>query len=1436
MPDFELSGPDGAKYQVTAPDENSALSAFQQLTGAGAAPAASPISEMARGANDTARSFATGVPILGGLANKANAATNALLAPAVEPFLDKSADSINDAPGATALERYVNRFKKSLAIQDAHDAKVAAEHPILDTTAKVAGGIASIGGALKAVPALAGPLGFEGTLPQMVTKGALSGAALSGVDEAIRGEDPVHGAEVGAITGAAGGPVGRMIGKGVEKVAGAFRKPAPLVHAETTPVAGEDIPVPVTDPVAASKIEIARRGGAGEPAQRVIQTGDEARDAALARAQGNIGTALDPAAGAARPPQDAAAAVAEELHGLEQQRFQTEQATRQRVDAGLEELRHSLDPSRAEVPNVSQNTNLSPVPGASITAEASLVRGVPSRKYEGVAQNSPLERGTEAQGRGAELRGGLPSPGQVDASGMPLRVTGEPNAPSELPAAPAGGMEVPPLSSGAPSAVRSPGAAAEVVGEGVAGRAARARAIYQADYKAAAGMPSRFEPSAFRSVGETVRARLNAGDNPVRPDSVTTPYAAKALQDLDTNVGLGNFQNLADSQHGGPLVGGPAAGSATDAEVAFAKLTGMGVPAAKARAQVAALPGADTIPGGALAPHEVAVPGGGAVSVAPKVVEASSVRTSADPGYDASLQPRNRARAASDGQINDIAANLNPNRLGASAEADRGAPIVGADGMVESGNGRVLALRKAYADNGPAADRYRAWLTSQGADISKLKEPVLVRERTTVMSPEERKAFTVAANQSSNLSMSASERALTDSRALTPESLSLIRNPADLGAVENRPFIRHFISKLPQAEQGAMVTAKGDLSSEGLARVRNAVIGKAYGDTPVLARIAESTDDEVKSISNALTAAAPEWAGMRASVAAGQVPKELDATKDLLDAVSRTARLRAKGISLADSQAQGEAFGKQTPESSLFQRMFYAADGEKAAPPGQVTSALRNYAQEAMKADAAPGLDLGLPPVTARAILEGTAAKVGAPKELAKSVVDAAEAAASEAKAAGKVVDLNAVDAARKRLVSFYQDAKADPRGAADARAVKRVLKEFDQFVIDTVDSPAYKGDPAALETLQRARAGVAAYHQQFSPRGPGDEVGRAVEKILGRYPGQHATPDQIAQMSYGSVSDPGGAQAVKVSQRLRQILGPTSPEWGAYKQGLLSHLVDTPPGGAARSAAETADRIDAFLNGTKGKPLAQVVLSADERAALSRHAEALRASEPAPLKSLGTVDKVLARITGRDGGPPASLNDVTDYLFGANSGKKGLQFQLATRLKRDLTPDGFNAVRTGMWSKLTGVTEGKSDLTPKRLSDNLFEFLNGSGSDLAKVLYTPAERTEMLRLAQAVKSHIPLAGSTNPSGTAPMIAKIAGKIGHGILPTVGLMHGGIPGAIAGVVADKGVTATMNSRNAKEAARLYYGPQPSSGSTIDLSKAAGILSRGIAQGQIGANR
>lgn len=368
----------------------------------------------------------------------------------------------------------------------------------------------------------------------------------------------------------------------------------------------------------------------------------------------------------------------------------------------------------------------------------------------------------------------------------------------------------------------------------------------------------------------------------------------------------------------------------------------------------------------AMRPHRVSTADGESIDVAPRVVEADSILTSQDKGYDPSIQPRERSRAASQAQVRDIASNLDPERLGYSAEADRGAPIVGPDGMVESGNGRVLALRSIYERGGPKAQEYRNWLAQQGVDVGAYKNPILVRQRTTPFTPEQRRAFTVSANQAATLSMSAPERAKADAGHV---DVGLIGNSSDLGAAANRNFIRNFVSKLPQSEQGTIMDSRGQLSSEGLARIRNAVLAKAYGDDHILSRIAESTNDEIKSISNALTAAAPAWAKLRGDIESGAVRRDMDITPDLVQAVRRTADIRSRGEKLENYLNQRDAFDKMPEAVEGFMRLFYDPKG-RAASSQKIAEAVKYYAQEASKAEAGEGLALGLVPVAPRDIIK----------------------------------------------------------------------------------------------------------------------------------------------------------------------------------------------------------------------------------------------------------------------------------------------------------------------------------------------------------------------------------------------------------------------------------------------------------------------------------
>ena len=830
----------------------------------------------------------------------------------------------------------------------------------------------------------------------------------------------------------------------------------------------------------------------------------------------------------------------------------------------------------------------------------------------------------------------------------------------------------------------------------------------------------------------------------------------------------------------------------------------------------------------------VSVAGGGSVEVAPKVVEASSLKTSADTGYDAALQPRDRSRAASSGQVNDIAKNLNPQRLGRSAEADRGAPIVGADGMVESGNGRIQAIRQAYQEGGPSAAKYREWLQSQGVDVANMREPVLIRERVTAMTPEQRQSFTVGANQGATLTMSAPELALADAKLISGNSLSLIKNPGDISSVDNSAFVRQFAAKLPQTEQGAFVNAQGQLSAEGATRVRNAVLAKAYGDSAVLTRIAESTHDDVRSISNALTSSAPEWAAVREGVAAGSIPKEMDITADLLDAVARTAQIRARGAGLAEATAQVDAFNKQSPTSEQLMRLFYDADGRRAASSSQIRDGLRFYAQEAAKVEASPGLMLGLPQVTPGEILELTAMKVAAPKEISREVMETAaknaataEKVTAAAEAPGSGFTMREVEQVRKQLSTLYGDARRAMMAGgsgADLYALDHIRDRFDDRVAKMIADGKFSGDGPAVAKMQSdARASFADYKQKFSKRGAGDDVGAAVEKILGKFSDTRATPDTVLKLAYGpdgmhGPGAPGGQMAVQIAQRIERIFGRNSEEFATYKQGLFAKL-------SAGEPEAVAARIEAFLSEPKGRVLAQTVFDAGERAALGRYAGRLGGLTPQAVEP-GAAAAAIRRYSGADGSPPASANQIVNDLFGATGKGNGrISVDLAVRLKQELTPEGWSAVRQGMFEKLTNAGEGKIAFEAQALSQRLHEFLNESGSQLSRALYSPKELELLGKMAAVYKQMIPVKGTTNPSGTAPMLAKMAGGLRQSLLPLLGLTAGGLPGAVVGAVADKGLTSVANAGAARKATSLFYGEQAKRPAK-DFAKGSGLAARG----------
>lgn len=354
---------------------------------------------------------------------------------------------------------------------------------------------------------------------------------------------------------------------------------------------------------------------------------------------------------------------------------------------------------------------------------------------------------------------------------------------------------------------------------------------------------------------------------------------------------------------------------------------------------------------------------GGEIPVRFAVVELGDLKTShtddltPSGDYPQALQPRDRSRAGSQAENYNLERDLNPALLMRDRAASGGAPIVSPDGLVESGNGRTIALRRSAATGTEAWGRYQAELARSGVDIAGFDRPVLVRMRLEPMTGAGRADMARELNVSQTEGFSPVEQAKADARRLDADTLSLIEGD-DAFAAANRPFLKGFVARVAPNDANALTDARGTLSLAGKSRVQAALVQRAYGDEALTAALFETSDANIRSIGQALADAAPAWAKMRA-----EAPREMDLTASLTGAVALVREARAARMSVgelvAERMGQTDLFGGEalSPETgAMIQLMFRDEALTKPRGADRIAEALKDYARGAAETPAGPNL------------------------------------------------------------------------------------------------------------------------------------------------------------------------------------------------------------------------------------------------------------------------------------------------------------------------------------------------------------------------------------------------------------------------------------------------------------------------------------------------
>lgn len=292
--------------------------------------------------------------------------------------------------------------------------------------------------------------------------------------------------------------------------------------------------------------------------------------------------------------------------------------------------------------------------------------------------------------------------------------------------------------------------------------------------------------------------------------------------------------------------------------------------------------------------------------------------------YPAEYQPRDRNRPQMRVQVEKMTKGMKPELLAESQFVNEGAPVVNNSGVVLNGNGRVMAVQKAYKGltdaHKKSAKAYKDYLVSIAPSlgiapekVQSMDHPVLVRQAA-----DNADTSAIINSTEGGAKLGGAEQAKADADRL---KLSTLEQFVDNGTGEfmnpsNREFRRAAASDVfSDAEGNSVFNEKGDLSPTGAFRIRNAIFAKAYNDNYLLTQLSEATDNNSKNIMNAMIAAAPEVAKVNEGIKNGTLYPDYD----ISDVITKTAKtimsLRNEGKPLSFHLQETDLFSQGESEA-----------------------------------------------------------------------------------------------------------------------------------------------------------------------------------------------------------------------------------------------------------------------------------------------------------------------------------------------------------------------------------------------------------------------------------------------------------------------------------------------------------------------------------------
>ena len=500
-----------------------------------------------------------------------------------------------------------------------------------------------------------------------------------------------------------------------------------------------------------------------------------------------------------------------------------------------------------------------------------------------------------------------------------------------------------------------------------------------------------------------------------------------------------------------------------------------------------------------------------------KIVPAGDITASHDMNYavndhyPAEYQPRDRNRPQMRGQVEKMTKGMKPELLAESQFVNEGAPVVNNSGVVLNGNGRVMAVQKAYKGltdaHKKSAKAYKDYLVSIAPSlgiapekVQSMDHPVLVRQAA-----DDADTSAIINSTEGGAKLGGAEQTKADADRL---KLSTLERFVDNGTGEftnpsNREFRRAAASDVfSDAEGNSVFNEKGDLSPTGAFRIRNAIFAKAYNDNYLLTQLSEATDNNSKNIMNAMIAAAPEVAKVNEGIKNGTLYPDYD----ISDVITKTAK------TIMSLRNEGKPLSFHLQETDLF------SQGESEAERLVLEFIERNKFKSRTIADMYKGACDGI-------------FAVGSPKQ--SKLFDSTEAprisleniisnAIQEVEHGQSLFDIAEEKPAEKAVPEVPDNRQAEPAGSGRVHQQEAGRVQSQEKEGNEVDEKSKQSDHVDTEPQQTESKDTEGTHAEEGSQG---DVQEEISKFHNVLNDEKSTPKQVID-AYKSVVDKAIANA----------------------------------------------------------------------------------------------------------------------------------------------------------------------------------------------------------------------------------------------------------------------------------------------------------------------